>query len=227
MRRSDMGTFTETGYIFPNSMQHQELYDGIHLPDLPDMPKGIISVLLISIDRLDENGVWLELPATEQEMQSVLKQLDEHFFDNCLIKGSISTAFPYPLAGDEDIEKFNVLAQKIQAFPDQRTLEKFKAALELEIRNEIDFALDIAENLDCYDLDPKMYSPAAYAEYIFREAGIDPNDPAFAMFAFMGYGERQMQQAGHIQTAYGMILHNENPFVSRYSQTESMQMGGM
>lgn len=227
MRRSEMGTFTETGYIFPNGMQHQELYDGIHLPDLPDMPKGIISVLLISIDRLDENSVWLELPATEQEMQSVLKQLDEHSFDNCLIKGSISTAFPYPLAGDEDIEKLNVLAQKIQAFPDQRTLAKFKAALELEIRNEIDFALDVAENLDCYAFDPKMYSPAAYAEYIFREAGIDPNDPAFAMFDFMGYGERQMQQAGHIQTAYGMILRNENPFVSRYSQTESMQIGGM
>ena len=98
---------------------------------------------------------------------------------------------------------------------------------EMEIRNEIDFALDVTENLDCYDFDPKMYSPAVYAKYIFQEAGIDPNDPAFAMFDFIGYGERQMQQAGHVQTAYGMILRNENPFVSKYSQTESMQMGGM
>ena len=227
MRRLDMGTFTETGYIFPNGMQHQELYDGIHLPDIPDLPKGVVSVLLSSLDKPDETGVWLELPATEQEMRSVLKQLGEHSFDNCLIAGSISTAFPYPLAGDEDVEKLNTLAQKIQAFPDQKTLEKFKAALELEIRNEIDFALDIAENLECYDFDPKMYSPAVYAEYIFKEAGIDPDDPAFAMFDFMGYGERQMQQAGHVQTAYGMILRNENPFVSKYSQTESMQMGGM
>lgn len=227
IRRSDMGTFTGTGYIFPNRMPHQELYDGIHLPDIPDMPKGVISVQLISINRLDETGVWLELPATEKEIQRVLKQLDEPSFDNCMITGSISTAFPYPLAGDEDIQKLNTLAQKIQAFPDQRTLAKFKAALELEIRNEIDFALDVTENLDCYDFDPKMYSPAVYAEYIFKEAGIDPDDPAFAMFDFMGYGERQMQQGGHVQTAYGMILRNENPFISRYSQTESMQMGGM
>ena len=98
MRRSDMGTYTEAGYIFPNSMPHQEWYDGIHLPDIPDMPKGVISVLLSSLDKPDEVGVWLELPATEQEMQSVLKQLGEHSFDNCLIAGSISTAFPYPLA---------------------------------------------------------------------------------------------------------------------------------
>ena len=252
MRRSDMGTYTEAGYIFPNRMPHQEWYDGIHLPDIPDMPKGVIAVLLSSLDKPDEAGIWLELPATEQEMQSVLKQLGEHSFDNCLIAGSISTAFPYPLAGDEDVEKLNALAQKIQAFPDQRTAElpdkKINVEIkslnskamdlsariapayrekEMEIRNEIDFALDVAENLDCYDFDPKMYSPAAYAEYIFREAGIDPNDPAFAMFDFMGYGERQMQQAGHIQTAYGMILRNENSFVSKYSQTESMQMGGM
>lgn len=168
MRRSDMGTYTEAGYIFPNSMPHQEWYDGIHLPDIPDMPKGVISVLLSSLDKPDEVGVWLELPATEQEMQSVLKQLGEHSFDNCLIAGSISTAFPYPLAGDEDVEKLNTLAQKIQAFPDQRTLAKFKAALELEIRNEIDFALDVAENLDCYDFDPRC-TPLRHMRNIFSE----------------------------------------------------------
>lgn len=160
-------------------------------------------------------------------MQEVLKQLEEPSFESCLIKGSISAAFPYPLAGDEDIEKLNILAQKIKEFPDQRTLAKFKAVLELELRNEIEFALDVAENLDCYDFDPKMYSPAVYAESIFREAGIDLDDPAFAMFDFLGYGERQMQQAGHVQTAYGMILRNENPFVLKYSRTESVKMGGM
>lgn len=227
MRRSEMGIFTESGYIFPNGKQHQELYDGVHLPDIPDMPKGAISVQLVAIDRPDEAGVWLDLPAKEQEMQEVLKQLKEAAFENCLIKGSISAAFPYPLAGDEDIEKLNMLAQKIKEFPDQRTLAKFKAALELELRNEIEFALDVAENLDCYDFDPKMYSPAVYAESIFKEAGIDPDDPAFARFDFLGYGERQMQEAGHVQTAYGMVLRNENPFVPKYSRTESMKMGGM
>lgn len=227
MRRSEMGIFTESGYIFPNDKQHQELYDGVHVPDIPDMPKGVISVQMVAIDRPDEAGVWLDLPAKEQEMQEVLKQLKEAAFENCLIKGSISAAFPYPLAGDEDIEKLNMLAQKIKEFPDQRTLAKFKAALELELRNEIEFALDVAENMDCYDFDPKMYSPAVYAESIFKEAGIDPDDPAFARFDFLGYGERQMQEAGHVQTAYGMILRNENPFVPKYSRTESMKMGGM
>ena len=87
--------------------------------------------------------------------------------------------------------------------------------------------MDVAENLDCYDFDPEVYSPAVYAEDIFREAGIDPDDPAFFRFDFIGYGERQMQQAGHVQTAYGMIIRNENPFVLKYSQTDSTQTEGM
>ena len=169
----------------------------------------------------------MDLPATAQEMQDVLIQLKEPSFDNCLIKESVSTAFPYPLAGDEDIEKLNILAQKIQSFLDQRTLAKFKAALELEICNEVGFALDVAENLDCYDFDSEVYSPAVYAEDIFREAGIDPDDPAFFRFDFIGYGERQMQQAGHVQTAYGMIIRNENPFAFKYSQIDPTQTEGM
>ena len=36
-----------------------------------------------------------------------------------------------------------------------------------------------------------------------------------------------MQQAGHVQTAYGMIIRNENPFVLKYSQTDSTQTEGM
>ena len=64
-------------------------------------------------------------------------------------------------------------------------------------------------------------------ELIFREAGIDPDDPAFFRFDFIGYGERQMQQAGHVQTAYGMIIRNENPFAFKYSQIDPTQTEGM
>lgn len=227
MRRCDMGTFTKDGYILPNRKAHQELYDGIHLPEIPDMPKGVISVQLVSADKEQEDGVWLELPASKDDMKNVLKQLGENSFDNCLIKESVSSAFPYELAGDEDIQKLNTLAQKIQEFPDQKMLAKFKAVLELELCNDIDFALDVTENLDCYDYDSEIRSPAAYAEYLFKEAGFDTNDYAFSMFDFRGYGERVMEKAGHIQTNYGVISRNETAFIPNYSKTQGMQMGGM
>ena len=72
----------------------------------------MISVLLVSADKEQEDGVWFELPASKNNMKNVLKQLGENSFDNCLIKESISSAFPYELAGDEDIQKLNTLAQK-------------------------------------------------------------------------------------------------------------------
>ena len=65
---------------------------------------------------------------------------------------------------------------------------KYKAVLELEVCNDLDMQLDIAENLDCYDYDPIILSPEAYAEYVLKEADFDVNDPAFSRFDFKGYG---------------------------------------
>lgn len=49
---------------------------------------------------------------------------------------------------------------------------KYAAALELESCDGLDLALDIAENLDCYDFDPHIYSPKTYGNYILQEAGL-------------------------------------------------------
>ena len=66
MRYRDGGIFTHSGYVFSNHIPHQEFYDGMHLPELFDMPKGILAVQIVSIDRFDEKGVWLEFPVSEQ-----------------------------------------------------------------------------------------------------------------------------------------------------------------
>lgn len=226
MRYRDGGIFTHSGYVFSNHIPHQEFYDGMHLPELFDMPKGILAVQIVSIDRFDEKGVWLEFPVSEQEKLDVLKRLQEPSFDSCVIKESIGTALNGPLAGDEDIDKLNTLVRKILKFPDQKAFAKYKAALELELCRELDKALDIEENLECYNYDPRISSPIDYAEALLKAAGIDPDDPAFSAFDFQGYGERQMRRSGYVQTEYGLISRNETPFVAQYKQTNQMKMGG-
>ena len=121
------------------------------------------------------------------------------------------------LETDEDIEKLNELAKRIQNFPDNRMHCKYAAALELESCDGLDLALDIAENLDCYDFDPHIYSPKTYGNYILQEAGVDLQDPAFLNFHFYGYGLRQLGKAGHVCTTYGVIRRNEIPFQHEYT----------
>ena len=110
-------------------------------------------------------------------------------------------------------------------FPDDRTLCKFKAALELEQCDSLEQALRIAENLDCYSYDPQMYSMASYARYLFRELEFNIDDPAFATFDFQGYGERQLGLLESVQTTYGMITRNEDfPIQTQQNTEQGMKM---
>lgn len=229
LRRNEQGTFTSQGYVYCSSKDWQEVYDGVHLPEQPDRHSGLISLRLESVNNVPvmDSGVWLELPADEQAMRLALASLGESTFDTCVIAEaeSILTSLKYQLAGDEDIGRLNTLAGKIQAFPDRRTLVKYKAVLELEVCNDLDMQLDIAENLDCYDYDPIILSPEAYAEYVLKEADFDVNDPAFSRFDFKGYGERYLQGNGFVATPYGSIARNEKPFVPEYTRpTPGMTM---
>lgn len=219
-RRGNQGIFTQKGYVCKNGETFQEIYDGNQYPEIPDMRKGLISVRLVSLAHQDEQGVWLDLPADEQEMKRVLDTLKERSFDYCLIAENRGPAVPFSIIGDEEIGKLNLLAERVQAFPDSRRLAKYKAAMELEHCDDLDLALDIAANLDSYNFDQEIFSPARYAEYLLEEAGFDTEDPAFKWFDFEGFGERKLKEIGYLPTAYGLISRNEIPFRQEYTRPQ-------
>lgn len=220
LRRADQGTFTGSGYVFRSSADWQEVYDGLHLPEQPEK-SGLISLWLkpIGSGLTERDGVWLDLPADEQAVQWALTSLGEPSLDNCAIADAdgILPSLKYQLAGDEDIDKLNTLAGRLAALPDSRELMKYKAILELECFPDLDRMLDITQNLDCYSYDWDMYSPTAFAEYLFEEAGFDTSDPAFALFDFNGYGQRQCENSQFVSTPYGTVTRNEKPFVQEYT----------
>ena len=137
---------------------------------------------------------------------------------------SIVPALKFQLAGDEDIRQLNTLAERITAFSDSRTLAKYKAVLMVEDCCDLDMVLDIANNLDCYDFDPQIMSPDYYAEYILKEAGFDPDDPAFLGFDFHDYGECQLQGSGYTATAYGTVSRNDREFIHEYTKSPEQGM---
>ena len=40
-RKEEMGIFTSKGYVFENALSYQDIYDGIHLPDIDGVAGGI------------------------------------------------------------------------------------------------------------------------------------------------------------------------------------------
>ena len=221
MRRMDCGTFTGKGYIFRNHTEFQEVYDGTYLPETVKEHWGSISLRLFSAERMGEEGIWLELPASEERIRQTLKALGEPEFASCRIAETKSSlpALEYQLAGDEDIGKLNELARRIQAFPDGRRIVKYKAVLQYEQCWDLDMAPDLAVNLDCYAFDSLIPSCGAYAEYVLKEAGIATGDPAFARFDFEGYGRRLFEENGFASTSYGTVARTDEPFCHEYTKS--------
>lgn len=135
------------GYVFENALSYQDIYDGIHLPDIDGVAGGIFSLRLVGSQYPEEQGTWLELPTTDLGFRWGLNRLNERTFDDCIIAESISTVQGLSVKQTDDIETLNELARRIQEFTDDRTLCKFEAALELEQCDSLEQALHIAENL--------------------------------------------------------------------------------
>lgn len=218
LREKDGGTYTSKGYVLRNTEEFQEVFDGRNLPEMPPELQGTISLQLVNSLYPEAASVWLALPAKQDEMRRVLESLKAESFDDCAIVGSRGPALTFPLAGDEDIEKLNLLAERIKSFSDSRMREKYRAVMELERCIDLDLALDITANLNCYDFDPELYSLASYAEYLLKRSGADTQDPAFSSFDFQGYGERKMKEMGYVSTVYGLISRNKQPFYRQYAK---------
>ena len=49
-RKEEMGIFTSKGYVFENALSYQDIYDGIHLPDIDGVAGGIFSLRLSDLN---------------------------------------------------------------------------------------------------------------------------------------------------------------------------------
>lgn len=229
LRRREQGEYTEKGYILCDEKTFQEIYDGKHLPEQPDVYSSLLSLRLQNIRNNPSinTGVWLELPADENAIKETLALLNATSLEECSIleTKSILSSLSDRIVSNVDIGKFNLLAQRIEAFPEEQLLTKYKAALELEPCNDLDMMLDLADNLDCYDFDQDCISTTAFGRHLLLELGVDTSDPAFACFDFAGYGMRGLEAAGFGYTAYGSIRRNSTPFVKKLTkQPEGIAM---
>ncbi|MFR4438996.1 MAG: hypothetical protein ACLT46_03735 [Hungatella sp.] len=137
-----------------------------------------------------------KLPATERGLQWTLNALQKRIFEDCIIAEGRSRISWCDLTADEDIEKLNELAKRIQDL----------------------------ENLECYDYYPLIAFSKAYGTYVLKETGMDLQDPVFLNFDFGGCRFRRLSKAGHICTTYGVILRNESPFQHEYTAMQSGMM---
>ena len=228
MRESEAGTFTPHGYV----VRTEELQP---LPDHePQREISYMIRLTLMNHENEQKTAVLDLPATEQRMQEVQKELDAPEWFDAQFTGcdAIAPQLNTLLTDVEDLPRINELAQSLQELKAGGQLTKFKAVVSATQCETLDDVFDRIEKLPQYCFETKIRDKDALVrdELDFVLGGKDA-DLIYKHLNREAYAEDVLKQYGAKLTPYGMVnredfgpLH-EPISEQQQEQTQEPQMG--
>ena len=228
MRESEAGTFTPHGYV----VRTEELQP---LPDYePQREINYMIRLTLMNHENEQRTAVLDLPATEQRMQEVQKELDAPEWFDAQFTGcdAIMPCLNTMLTDVEDLPRINELAQSLQELKVSGQLTKFKAVVSAAQCESLDDVFDRLEKLPQYCFEAKIRDKDALVrdELEFVLGGRDA-DLIYKHLNREAYAEDVLKQYGAELTPYGMVnradfgpLHEPIP-EQKQERSQEPQMG--
>lgn len=182
-------------------------------------------------------GVWIGFPDTGEYMDTAhpdelllgLDALQAETLDQCMAV-DVDCVLPqitdilnqYDSAGElvrHAIDFGYVWAEQGQGEP--HWMEKWQCVMELEDCHRLDLALDLAQNLHCYEFIPRGVDLAQYGVDLARKEGVLGQDPLLIQyFDSVAYAQHHMAKYGLSATDHGYAARNEQEIIYEYSQPE-------
>lgn len=211
------GCFSDIGYIVRTGEALKPIYDGKQLPDPAYEPD---SIFLLQLYNGRPNGSCsVSLPASQEKLDLLKKNLgitdfgdSMDFYLNCSVPG-LKERLPCGCS----IQELNGFAKLLQGSVLDGTEKpriNLLAALEAEAPDNMDFAAEIAANLEHYDFMPdtdKIKTPADYAHYIIEHHGLFIADKAADFIDYDAMGKALLHDHGVTQTSFGPVLRTDRP----------------
>ena len=228
MRESEAGVFTPHGYV----VRTEELQP---LPDYePQRETSYMIRLTLMNHENEQRTAVLDLPATEQRLLEVQKELDAPEWYDAQFTGcdAIVPQLNAMLTDVEDLPRINELAQSLQKLKASGQLTKFKAVVGATQCETLDDVFDRLEKLPQYCFETKIRDKDALVrdELEFVLGGKDA-DLIYKHLNREAYAEDVLKQYGAELTPYGMVnredfgpLHEPIP-EQQQEQTQELQMG--
>lgn len=160
----------------------------------------------------------ISLPAAKERLEQARKAMGADQLEQCRIINLIGAKrdLVYCLPLSYDLNSLNsfakVLAEQGIISSEEKT-GKLMAALEAELPEDMEAALEIAEHLERYDILPNnLQSPKDYAFYVREKEEIQVDKELENFIDFEAFGKYRMREDGVIQTSHGLILRKDYPF---------------
>ncbi len=188
------------------------------------------SILLSSrMEPKRPEGVWLPMPATEEQFHTALERLGipadnpQDFF----VEGFANTE-EYPLdvslsvIQGSTMNELNYLAALLEMQSNEER-EKFILASALgEHTGSIKDRINLTQNLDRYRIYPAIHSEADYGHYLIDERKeLELPEEAKKYFQYEAYGRNAVQSEKGQFTEQGYVYHSGASFSERYNGQEN------
>ena len=228
MRESEAGAFTPHGYV----VRTEELQP---LPDYePQRDINYMIRLTLMNHENEQKTAVLDLPATEERLLEVQKELDAPEWYDAQFTGcdAIVPQLNTLLTDVEDIPRINELAHSLLELKANGQLTKFKAVISATQCETLEDVFDRIEKLPQYCFETKIRDSDALVrdELEFVLGGKDA-DLIYKHLNREAYAEDVLKQYGAEITPYGMVnradfgpLHEPIP-EQKQEQTQEPQMG--
>ena len=202
MRESEAGIFTPHGYV----VRTEELQP---LPDFEPQREIFYMIRLTLMNHENEQKTAvLDLPATEERLLEVQKELDAPEWYDAQFTGcdTIAPQLNTLLTDVEDLPRINELAQALQELKASGQLTKFKAVVSATQCETLDDVFDRLEKLPQYCFETKIRDKDALVrdELEFVLGGKDA-DLIYKHLNREAYAEDVLKQYGADITPYGMV----------------------
>lgn len=224
MRKQEKGIFTYTGYFVKNE-EPKDLYEGT--PILPQPKDYVFRLELTRVDApKDEHRVTLKLPATENEIQRALEELQVSDISNCCIYGYESVVVPQLsdcYSDNDDVKTLNHLAEQISRL-DQDNLAKYKAMVEAVECKDIETAISVYNKMEDFTLDRNCLTVGDYVDKVLETVDLPLKEQFSFYLAKDGYGRTLMQCNGIDKTSYGMLIPDNKIKLSEQIQNQNRDM---
>lgn len=233
----DDGAFIEGMYIAAGEYEFKEIYDGEELPiegiSIPIKETAFrLEVTRPPKDNEEASAVekyarWIGLPIEKETANEIAQSLGMEKIEDCVYLDFESNA--PQIEGDNfgdmhDFDKLNCLAEMmVQMSPSDQV--KFKAVLSAEEPARIEEILDVARNLDRYEIATQIEYPYQFFKS-YMERHMDKSvDPKWLDSLQMRQeGNELLGRLGAKQTPYGVISARNKGLYEPISRYESQIM---
>ncbi len=223
-RQAEGGVFTRGGYVVQNTELEQ-----IPLPD--DPPPEPDYTVLLKVSRRDSHdalSATIRLPASEEELDKALEQLDAAGWEECGYT-CLDCAVPWArewMEDEEDLGTIQPFAEELDQLQRQGQLSKYKALLLASRCEDLWDALEMADSMQSMVFTPSILSSqdAALAK-LQTVFDADNLNILLRHLDLNGYGNELIAADHEELTPYGLIRQqNREPIPTRQKEDQEMGM---